>query len=273
MMKQDRLIYVNSYLDRRVDDLDTSDWTTFLKESIKFRGQNKVKIAVENIEIPNTAYNFGPSEFIFYFQTLNPPSNTVYGIQIATNRVFNNGDDFVSYINPVLTAGGYNIQFSYSNTTHKLTITNNYLVPIRLVSSFRFSDPLTGPSDAMDKLGFSDNYIGTSISAGATYTAPSILKLLRTNCYYLTCNIASANYTESLVPNPYYAGDDIIGRITCAPFGTLSQLEYASTKSFYVSDNQEINSISFKLLDENLNPISLNNLPITFSVKIYVSIE
>ena len=272
MMKQDRIIYINSYLDRRVDDLDTTEFTTFLKEPIRFRGQNKVKIAIEQIELANCAYNFGPSEYIFYFETITPPVNTTYGVPIALDRVFNNGDDFVAYMNGVFTAGGYNLQMTYSNSTHRLSIKNNYGVPIRLVSSFRFSDNATGGSDCMDKLGFSENYIGTSIAAGATYVAPSILKLLRTNCYYLSCNIASSNYSESLIPNPFYSGDTIIGRITCAPFGTLSQLEYASTKSFYLTDTQEINSISFKLLDDNLNPISLNGLPITFSVKIYIEV-
>lgn len=262
---QDRLIYINSFLDRRVDDLDTSRWQTFLKEPIRFRGGVKVKITIDNIEVPNTAYNFGPSDYIFYFETIDVV-NTVYSVPIPTDRVFNNGTEFATWFN----TQGFSLQMSYSDTTHRLSVKNNYGLPVRLSSSFRFSDPITGPSDAMDKLGFSSNYIGTSIAVGATYTAPSILRLLRTNCYYLTCNLTSANYSQSIVPNPYYAGEDTIGRITCAPFGTLSQLEFGATKSFYVSETQEINSISFSLLDDNLNPISVNNLPITFSLKLFI---
>jgi hypothetical protein len=196
------------------------------------------------------------------------PSVQVIQIPISIERVYNNGDDFVSYFNAQASIIGANILLSYSQNSHKLILTNNNNVPIRLVSSYRFSDSLTGPSDSMDKLGFTDNYIGSSIASNTSYTAPSILKLLRSNCYFLTANIVGASVRQSIVPSPFFT-PQIIARITANTFGTLSQLQYASTMSFYVPDNI-ITSIKFQILDDQLYPIDLNNLPITFALKFII---
>ena len=266
-MSNQRVIYINSYIDRTTADLDTSQWTTFLNEPIRIKN-GKLKLIVENIELPNTAYNFGTTENRFYWVHAVGTLNTVRSVQIATDRIFNNGTDFATYMNGLMSSSGFNLSFSYSLATLELTIANNETVPIRICSSYRFSDPQTGPSDAQDKLGFNQNTIGTQTPAGGSVVAQGMLKLLRTNCYYLSCDVIGNNFKQSILPSPYYS-HNIVARITANSFGSLSQLQYASSMYFNVPDSI-IQSLRFKLLDDQLFPISLNGLPITFVLKVII---
>jgi hypothetical protein len=263
----ERVIFINSYIDRTTLDTDTSEWTTYLSEPIRVKS-GKIRLTVENIELPNTAYSFGNSENRFYWVHGVGTTNTVRSVVIATDRIFGSGTEFATYINGLMTSSGFNLSFSFSSTTLELSITNNETVPIRICSSYRYSDLQTGSSDAQDKLGFNQNTIGTQTAAGGVITANGILKLIRTNCYYLTANIIGNNFKQSILPSPYYS-HSIIARITANTIGSLSQLQYASSMFFNCSETV-INAIKFKLLDDQLYPISLNGLPITFVMKLLI---
>lgn len=264
-MSGERVIFVNSYIDRTTLDLDTSSWTSYLSEPIRIK-TGKIRLTVQDIELPNTAYSFGFHENRFYWVHGVGTTNTVRSVQIATDRIFSSGTDFATYMNGLMSASSFNLAFTFSTTTLKLSIQNNETVPIRICSSYRFSDPQTGASDAQDKLGFNQNTIGTSTAAGSVITAGGILKLIRTNCYYLTANIVGNNFKQSILPSPYYS-HNIIARITANTIGSLSQLQIASSMFFNCSETV-INAIKFQLLDDQLYPISLNGLPITFVLKI-----
>ena len=190
--------------------------------------------------------------------------------QIDINRFFPDGSSFISYINSALATAGHNLVFSYSTSTAKLTLTNNTVSRIRLIGSYRYSDRLdTAFNNVIDRLGFIQNTAGVVVAPAGTITGQGILRLLRTSCYYLTCNLLSARYRQSVVPNPYN-NPNILARITAGNFGTLSQLQFAQTMTYGIGSN-DILGLMFSLLDDELLPIDLAGSPITLSLRLIIN--
>src|SRR5665647_431161 len=76
------LLHINSVLDRRVDDVSTSDWTTFLYKPIKVPRNRVAKLSVEHIELPNTSRSFSSYDRTFYY-IVNPTAQVVDPITIS----------------------------------------------------------------------------------------------------------------------------------------------------------------------------------------------
>lgn len=263
------ILYINSVIDRLpTDDLNSNEFTVYLSQPIRTYGAN-IKIRLEQLEIPNVWYSFPIYDSKIWFLE-NPETTPVLrSINIATDRIFSNGTDFASHLSSQFMIAGYNISFSYSTNTGKLTLTNNHTTPIRLVSSYRFNqDSFTTQtaSDANDRIGFNQNYSSTVINIGSSLTAAGVLRLLRTNCCYIECDLADGGANKSsFVPSPYKTGSNIIGRAACSNFGFVSQLQYTSNIDFPLSE-KSISSLTFRLLDDQLEPLSTNGSPITFSL-------
>jgi hypothetical protein len=164
-----------------------------------------------------------------------------------------------------MTTASYNLVFTYDSNSGRLTLTNNEAVPIRLVGSYRYLE--AAANNAANKLGFIQDLTTTSIAAGASLQATGVLRLIRTNCYYLVCDEVGARVAQGQVPSQYEQ-PKILAKIPAANFGTLSQIRNGSSLFYDTPFGQDIAKLTFKLLDDQLYPISLNGCPITFTLRI-----
>lgn len=266
MSVKNSILYINSNLDRKPSEpLNSSSWTTVLSHPIKTYS-GKIKMKLLEIEAPNTFYTFGPNAYIFWYYNLY--TNEYKAVPIPTDRFFVDGEQFVNVMNQICIAGNFAVRFSYNATNAKLTVTNVSNDTIRIVSSYRY-EPDNTYDDAMDRLGFTQNMlnnISSTLDTNDYLQAESPLRLIRTNCVYLQCNvIASQNIPTTIVPSPFVTAPDIIARVTSGNFGMLSQLQLANLEEFDVGNNL-ISELKWTLLDENYNEINTNGHPITFSV-------
>lgn len=267
-MSQTINLHINSDIDRTIADTITSEWTTYLSTPININSNNKVIINCQSIEIPNVLYNFGVYDSVFWFYV--PSTLTLVGHQIDTGRVFADGTEFATYMTSLLSA--HNLVFTFSTTTYKLTITSNRANNVIIPQSYRYGDNTYSGAynSCIDKIGFTQPLNSITLAPAGSITGQSMLRLLRTNCYYLTCDGVANSSIQSLIPSPYKSGsNEIIARITAGNFGSLSQLSYLTgTNISFPSDN--INRLSFKLLDDNFFPITEMYLPITMTLKIEI---
>lgn len=268
---KESILYINSLIDRLPsDDLNSPEFTVFLNTPIRTYGNN-IKIRLEQLEIPNTWFSFPSYDSKFWFVENPSMAPVLRNIDIDTQRVFSNGTDLANHLTLQSNNAGFNLSFAYSNETSKLTLTNNHTTPIRIVSSYRIlQDPFITQtfSDAQDRLGFNQNYTSSIVNIGSSITAAGVLRLLRTACCYIECDLADGNSSRSsIVPSPYKNATNIIGRSGCSNFGFVSQLQYTSNIDFPLSE-KTINSLTFRLLDDELEPLSTNGAPISFSIVI-----
>jgi hypothetical protein len=261
----DFVIHINSNTDRTTVDTDTASWTTFLYKAIQCAHGNKLKMAVESVELPNTVYSFSPYENTIWWIHDYGGTNVLRSVTIATDRTYDS-TNFATYLNSLMSASSYLLTFAYDNNTGRLTLTNNQAVPIRLIGSYRYGE--TAANNAADKLGFTQSLLTTSIAAAGTLNATGVLRLLRTNCYYLTCDSIGSRVSQGQVPTPYEQ-PRIIAKIQASNFGTLSQIRNGSSLYYDVSE-KDIKSLAFSVLDDQLYPVSFNGCPITFTLRVEV---
>lgn len=278
-------IYVNSEIDRvlRENASTTLDFTALLSGSkiIKiFPNERRCRIKLNQIEIPNTLYNFPNSQNrlnIVVFDASDNPSSLEF-VELDPNRVYNTPLDIINFLNTELLAHANAVMndlvLSFSDLTKKVTLTNNSAVIVRLVSSFRYPNELADGlgvafNTIVDRLGFSADYTNVQIPASNALTGNGTIRLLLTNCYYLILNELASSYEQTIIPLPD-VNRKILARITTGNFGTLSQLAYVSETLMNIPSGIEINRLSFSLLDDEFQPLDLVNQKITFSLKMTI---
>lgn len=263
-MPQDYFLHLNTQIDRRTADLDTTDVTAFFTKTILT--SRNIKLQVTNIELPNLAYTF-PYHSCMLWYVLDPAgADTLKSVTIRTDRNYNNATDLVTDLNALVVADG--LVFSYDDDTCRLTLTNNNADTIKLVSSYRYSETAYASSnDCMDKLGFDQTMIGVNIASGGTLEAETCLKLLRSNCYYLTCNQIGSFTQQSTCVG--FNKPNILCQITSCNFGFLSQMTFTNEMIIDCPENN-LDKLELKLLDDMLYPITINNGSITMTIKITI---
>lgn len=266
------LLHINSSIDRRTEDLSTSQWTTYLANSISASSSNKVEMLIDNIDFPNSTYTFPPTAGTVWWIHDVGNANTLRSLSIDVQRVYDTGADVATALNAAMQSAGYNLSFQFSTLTYKLTLQNKESVPIRLVGSYRYEDLIDQTyNNSCDRLGFTQNTRDTSLVALATMQGAGVLRTLRSSCYYLTADILSNRIRQSQFPNEYQQ-PSVIGRIGASNFGSLSQLQTASSVFFNSQGTTSIDRITFGVLDDELNPVEdLGGMPICFSLRIIIS--
>jgi hypothetical protein len=260
-------IHINSILDRQQADQDFHTWTTFLRTPIRVKTKKKIRVIVESIELPSIFYTFPYHSSIFYWLHDITGTPTVRSLELDIDKVYTNGTDVATDLNTKAAALGYNVNFSYSSSEYKLTITNNESVSIRPISSYRFQEPYTTPDDCMDRTGFNQNYTSLVIPPTGSLKASGILRLLPSNCYYLRLEQLGNYLKQSIVPNNTQT--NILTRISASSFGNLSELNFPSSTYLTIDKNESIDFLQFTLLDDELQPVLYNNgVAITFTLKI-----
>lgn len=271
-------IFVNSYLDRTVSENDSTSksFTVLLPTGSEVQllpneRDRKIKAKVFNLMIPNNLYNFPVKSSRLWFENLT--TDDVSGIQINTDRVYATPAEVVSELNTQATSAGIDITFSYTDNTKKLTITNNHSThDYRLISSFRYalSETVLTFQDMNDRLGFSQNLVGSVISSGGgTLIGEGYINMNRTVCYYLALDEQSNYFQQSLVPsNPNTRR--IVAQVATGSYGTLSTFSYVSSEWYNLPINHRISSLRFMLLDDEFEPVDLKNFPINMTLQIKV---
>lgn len=279
-------LYINSNIDRLVQEnaSTSTSFTTLLTGSKRIEvlpNETKLQIKLSGVEIPNVIYNFPAIESRFYVIVYdsNDDPESIEFLQIDPNRVYATPLDLINFLNTELTghpnAVMNDLVLSFSDLTKKVSITNNSARKVRLISSFRYPNENAEGlgissviNDAMDRLGFSDDYTNTIILPTETLTGNGTIRMLYTNVYYLALNELSTSYNQSIIPDPRILSKRILARITTGNFGTLSQLQFASNVDMNVEGQRLLDKLSFELLDQEFRPINLVNHPITFSLQI-----
>ena len=272
-------IYINSYLDRLVDELESSSkrfTALFDKEIRVFPDEKNITLKLGSIELPNILYNFSfvSSRLWIVDNVSDPEAATLEFIEINTERVYVNPEELIDELNSLIIAHPTlsNIEFNYIDNEKKITITNNAGHDIRLVSSFRYQDTNNGVTfnDMNDRIGFTQDLRNTIISHNQTLKAQGLVKMLRTNCFYLTCDNISSSFNQNIIPNPKI-NPRILARLSTSDFGTLSQLSFASQVDFNITNEGSIRSMTFSLLDDEFREVDLDQFPITFSLILTIS--
>jgi len=261
-------LFINSAIDRQSIDTTTHNWTTYLSRSIK-TNSGQIKLKLLDIELPNLAYNFGPYAYKLWYIKDVGGADTLTSISLPITENIANGTALVAKLNALFTANSDSLVASIGSTTNKITITNNdALLVYRVVSSYRWGDTTT-TDDCTDRLGFTQDLRTTTLTAGGgTLTAESCIKLLRTNCYYLTCDILGSSVKQANIPQPY-KNPNILAKVAGLNYGLLSQLQY-SNDIYYDIGNKQIDMMRFELLDDNFDSIDCSNAAITFTLEISV---
>lgn len=263
-MPTDYFLHLNTNIDRRTSDLDTTDITAYFTKSIITSG--KIKLQVTNIELPNLAYTFPYHSCVLWYVIDPAGVNTLKSATIRIDRNYNNASDLIVDLNTLVVADG--LVFSYDANTCRITLTNNNAATIKLVSSYRYGETAYSTyNDCMDRLGFDQSMIGVNILAGATLEANSCVKLLRSNCYYLTCGQVGSFTQQSTCVG--MNKPQILARITANNFGFLSQLTFVNEMVIDTPENN-IDKLELKILDDMLYPISINNGSITLTLKVSI---
>jgi hypothetical protein len=258
------LMGFNSYINRYSDQTDTSIWTIAMQPPLQLNKKQTLIVNLDSISIPNLSPSFPYHGCDFYWEKAGVLQTA---ITLDLTKVYKDGASVVTdlnNLNPKFT-GQTDWLFSFNTDTYKLEAKNNTASNLRMVGAWRWGDinnptnELTAASNVCDRLGFSQNMIGTTIAPGATIVAESPLRLLRTNCYYIYCDLIKNN--EFKTPDPLKKGQ-IICQVSASNFGTLSTFQVINN-NFLNTNGDVISSITFSLLDDEFLPISCGNSPIT----------
>lgn len=268
-------LFVNSFVDRITEENQdaTESFTVTLNDDSKriklLPGETKIKIKVFNLEIPNVLYNFSDIESRLFFQWDIDGVNSVEQIQINTERIFASATSLIDEINQKITDHSTlsNIVFSYDDNTKKVNLTNNSLVKVRLISSFRYADTesIVTFEDMNDRLGFSQELTNTIINPAESVEGQGWIKMNRTNKYHLALRQQGGYFNQSIIPSSNLT-ERIICSVGAGAYGTLSTLSYVSSFAYQMPSSGTIDNLTFRLLDDEFRPVQMRNYGLTMSV-------
>jgi hypothetical protein len=271
-------VFVNSFLDRVVDEnaSTSKSFTVLLPQGAEIQllpteSNKSIKVKVFNLMIPNVLYNFPEKSSRVWFENLT--TSDVSGFQIDTDRVYATPNDLMGELNTKAGVAGVDVSFSYNDTNKKVRITNNNTTDdYRLISSFRYAlqEPILTFQDMNDRLGFSQNLIGSKIDAsGGTLDGDGYINMNRTVSYYLALDEQSNYYSQSIVPSSPNSRR-IIAQVPTGSYGTLSTFSYVSSEWYNIPKGHRVSSLRFILLDDEFEPIDLKNFPINMTLQIKI---
>lgn len=261
MIKQS--LFINSSLDKQPVN-SNSEWSSYMANPFDFTQYDNIQVGLKNVQFPNTAYNFSElNNRIYYEKRADSEAEiTTTYFSIPTDEHYENMTDFITELNSITSQSNLNFDFSFNATTKKISVHNQTGGQLRMLSSYIFENQ---PNSANGRLGLSDN-TGEWLENDIEQTFPNMPKLIRTNCYYLCCDIIDK---DSYVPNPYLH-PLILAKVSTSNFGELINEKYDNMRFVSVSD-RTIDKISFFLLDDELLKVDLNGSNITLELEFLVS--
>lgn len=209
---------------------------------------------VRSVNIPNVFYNINDNNNLINVD-FTELSTTDTDIQL-TNGSYNT-TQLMNHISAQITAGatGTNYLASYSNITHKISLTST--------ESFIVNwDKNAKTKQLANDLGFYPSNVSSDgkqepvATTGTSHTANHVYWIQPIKTLYIQsslCNHSSATATRS------GSGFNILETVhTDTAFGESIVKSYDSLYLHNMNQSTTITEIDFKLLDENLNPLYLN---------------
>lgn len=198
-------------------------------------------------------------------------TNSITTTDVIIPDGFYNKSTFISTINTLMTP--YNLAFSVSNITNKLSIINNHVTYV-----FSYTDMLDenyATSFSIDNnlmkriLGFNNN--SYNIGNGATITGDEILNLLHYQKLILTTDLTFSESTKHKLPN--WKDDNSQGLrnilswipVDEPPFSVIKYTNYED-KSFRL-DNKIINNLNLYFYNEFKQPVDIKRLLFHIQIK------
>ncbi len=259
------VIYINSYIDRLIEE-STSNFTVYLPKPIV--SHRKLYLRLDSIELPNTSYNIQSQYSRLWYRYDTTGVNTLHNIQVNYSRHYALPTDLITELNSKFTANGHpNIVVTYDILTKKITLSNTTGVSIRIISDYIWDDELANTYDHINsRLGFTQDLRTIIIADNTSLIASGLLRLLRTQCYYILCDeISNSTIPTTILPNPQRSGV-VLGRIMSNEFGILSSLILGNEEMSFLCNTQYISSLHFRILDDEFIEVDLNGVPITMSI-------
>lgn len=280
-------VYINSYLDRLVNQNELGGVFTALLPRGQELGLNQTEqdknmyFKVMNLQIPNTSYNFPTKASKFFWETNyntgTGAGDSVEQFQIDTNRVYASPSALIDELNTKVQAVDASLNFSYDDTTKKITLTNDNTYKIRVISAFRYAttESVLTNNDINDRLGFSQDLTasnGVINENGGTLEGAGVINMNRTNNYYLVLDEASSSFNQTIVPSKP-ARYRVICNVPVGSYGTLSTLSYVSAEWFSLPRTAQLPQLTFRILDDEFDTLENelpNNIPISLSLQIKI---
>ena len=250
-------LYINSDLDRQATDTN-SKWTTYLAQPFDFTQFKRISVGLKNIQVPNTAYNFSEYNSSIWYELDNGGTPQLYSVNVRTDKHYENVPDWIADLN---TDCIHNLVFSFNNSNKKISVKNNQGTNLRMLSSYIYENQ---PNNGNGRLGITKN-ISNWILPGQTQTFENVPKLIRTNCYFLCCDIIDKT---GEIPYPYF-NPLILNKFTTRNFGELVDSVYDTVKYIGVAD-RTIDKIGFFIIDDELQTVDFNGSHITLELEFIV---
>jgi len=226
-------------------DRETSSYQ-FNTNLIQIDDNYSIHLSVVNTSIPYSFYNINGSNNLLYYQQLTTPTvtNTILYIDQGNYTAY----QLATYLSNNLP----NTIVTYDSITNKYTFTNS-LYNFKIISQF---------TTCQNILGFSTNDIYNS----------SILKSLilpfQLNLASVQMIKIATNYNSGSISNL----NDHDMRVLCSfPIASspYSLITYSNDNKTRIDlNNNTFNSITIKILDQNEQPIDLNNLNFSLTLQL-----
>ena len=255
-------LYINSDLDKQPGDT-SSRWKTYLSQPFDFTQYSNVKIGLKNIQVPNTAYNFSSYNDQIYYALSSGGLYQTYSIQNKTDRHYENVVDWLADLNEDCI---HNLNFTFNESTKKISVTNTTGTNLKMHSSYEYEPTLANNGNERLGIGFRDaSDFNTHAENNETITFSKMPKLIRTNCYYLCCDIIDKT---GEIPYPFL-NPLILNKFSTANFGQLINERYDTIKYVGCTD-RTIDELSFYVIDDELQEVDFNGSHITLELEFLI---
>ena len=271
---EDRLLHINSQIDRATTDLNTAQFTSYLARPIRIPKGTKATLRIESIEIPNTQKTFPPTANRLWYILRN--TNEVLSVNLGSEILYT-----PSLIALVITQawafthGSGTISMSWNATRARLEITNNSPTLIfEIVGSERYQTvPSQVYNNCAERLGaiYDLSIVSKRLNPGGLLVFDGIPRLIPTNCYYLECDLLKPDGKQSCVPSPYQSESNILARVPAGNFGTISSVFNISNLEYNIVEDTEIKYLRFSIKSDEFDSIDLNGASCTFSIRVTIS--
>ena len=227
--------YASSYNSNSISDCN------FYLPVIEIPSQYHIYLSVQHAVIPYSFYNIDKYNNTIDYKEVSGTfpytiiSSTILSIPIGSYNALQLASYLSSGVLPNLTVVYNSIQgvFIFTNST------NNFILY---------------PNTSIDLLGLSTDYID-NVSVSKKLSSPSVVNLASKQCIHIISNFNTGSINNVLTSNSHNI-------LSCIPIlqQPFNNITYTNTNNFKVNlFNNNISSITIKLVDQSGNLLNLNN--------------
>lgn len=259
-------LFISSIRDKQRHQ-NNSNFSVYLPTTFRTK-----KAVVLSASIENTVYSFqNTNNLLFYYV-----NNELYFIALPTNIYINAvsdiddnpQNDLVAILTNLFKKNSHNIGVAFSTDNGKLTFKNNMSHTVRFVSSDEHEyNPSKFFNKSNNKLGLTQDLTLSTLSQNQTITGGSIVRL-KNDCFFICSSLGENNsYLANEVIQ--YKSLPVLCRVPVlnGGFGSIEEFRQVAPDTNAIDIfGENINSITFEVLDEFMNKIELNGGNVTIEL-------